>query len=124
MYYIDERRGQICFGVLKGSDIFPSKSIIDIAPRKLTYFNNPIFPKAEPKVQIEYSNDWRYKTTKIIGPCYNINEILKILENAGYILNKSKSPDAFNSIVCAMKEKKEFVEHIEDVTTSGYYLFS
>ena len=121
-YYIDERRGQICSGALTDSGIQPLKSIIDIVPRKLTYFNNPIFPKAEPKVQLEYNNDLRYKTTKIIGPCHNINEILKILENGGYLLNRSKASDAFNSIVSAMKEKKRFVEYIEDVTTSGYYL--
>ena len=122
VYYIDEKLGQMCYGTLTDSCIRPSKSIIDIIPRKLTYFNNPIFPKAEPKVQLEYSDDLRHKTTKIIGPCYNLNEILKILENGGYLLNKSKAPDAFNSIVSAMKEKKGFVEYIEDVTTSGYYL--
>ena len=44
------------------------------------------------------------------------------MENDGYILNKSKAPDAFNSIVSAMKENKGLVEYIEDVTTSGYYL--
>jgi hypothetical protein len=58
---------------------------------------------------------------KKIGPCNNISEILKILENSGHILYKNKSPDAFNSIVSAMKEKG-FVEYIEDVTTAGYYL--
>ena len=107
VYYIDEKLGQMCYGTLTDSCIRPSKSIIDIIPRKLTYFNNPIFPKAEPKVQLEYSDDLRHKTTKIIGPCYNLNEILKLLENGGYLLNKSKAPDAFNSIVSAMKEKKD-----------------
>ena len=121
VYYIDDRLGQICFGVLKGSDIFPSKSIIDIAPKKLTYFNNPIFPKAEPKVQLEFSDGLKYILKKL-GPCNNIHEVLKILENDGYILNKSKAHDAFNSIVSAMKENKGLVEYIEDVTTSGYYL--
>src|SRR6476620_6443158 len=122
VYYIDEKLGQMCYGTLTDSCIRPSKSIIDIIPKKLTYFNNPIFPKAEPKVQLEYSDDLRHKTTKIIGPCYNLNEILKILENGGYLLNKSKAPDAFNSIVSAMKENKGFVEYIEDLTTSGYYI--
>jgi hypothetical protein len=121
VYYIDDRLGQICYGTLKGSDINPLKSIINIVPRKLTYFYNPIFPKAEPKVQLEYSNGLEHSLKKI-GPSNNVNEILKILENDGYLLNKSKAPDAFNSIVSAMKENKGLVENIEDVTTPGYYL--
>jgi len=43
VYYIDEKLGQMCYGTLTDSCIRPSKSIIDIIPRKLTYFNNPIF---------------------------------------------------------------------------------
>src|SRR6476646_409399 len=108
VYYIDEILGQICFGILNDSGIRPSKSIIDIIPRKITYFNNPIFPKAEPKVKLEFNNRLE-DILKKIGPCNNINEILKILENGGYLLNKSKAPDAFNSIVSAMKENKGFV---------------
>ena len=121
VYYIDEGLGQICFGTLNDAWISPTKSIINIVPKKVTYFTNPIFPKAEPKVQLEYSDGLNHILKKI-GPCNNINEILKILENDGNILNKSKAPDAFNSIVNAMKEKKGFVEYVEDVTTSGYYL--
>jgi hypothetical protein len=123
IYYVDERFGQICYGSLKDSIIWPSKSIINIVPKKLKYYSNPIFPKAEPKIQLEfddYLSDGKHVLRKI-GPYNNVNEIIKILENSGLILYKNKSADAFNSIVSAMKEKG-FVDYVEDVTTTGYYL--
>jgi hypothetical protein len=123
IYYINERLGQICYGILKDPVIYPLKSIINIVPRKLTYYSNPIFPKAEPKVQLEFNDGLRKgeDTTIKIGPCNNINELIKILENNGYILYKNKSSDAFNSIVNAMKENG-IATFIDDVTTPGYYL--
>lgn len=120
VYYIDDKPGQICYGVLRDYGVDLEKCIIDIAPKKIRYFKNPLFPLLEPKVEIEYFDG---KATGKIGPCANLSELLKDLEIKGYILNKNKAADAFNSVVSAMKERDDgLVEYITDVTTSGYYL--
>src|SRR4029079_3239668 len=47
-YYIDDKSGQICYGVLKEYGINLEKCIMDIAPKKITYYKNPLFPILEP----------------------------------------------------------------------------
>lgn len=119
-YYIDENSGQVCYGVLKEYGINLEKCIIDIAPKKIRYYNNPLFPIAEPKVELEYYDG---KKGGKIGPYASLTELLKILEIKGYVLNRNKAADAFNSVVSAMREKEnDMVEYVNDVTTLGYYL--
>jgi hypothetical protein len=120
VYYIDDKSGQICYGVLKDYGINLEKCIIDIAPKKIQYYFNPLFPDVEPKVELEFKDGSEIRK---LGPYSSISELLKALEGKGYILNRNKAADAFNSVVSAMKEKgNELVEYITDVTTSGYYL--
>jgi len=123
VYYVDENLNQICYGELdKDSKIHPLKSVINIVPIKIVYYNNPIFPKMDSKIQLEFYEGFEEKEkTSKIGPCNNISELVKILENRGYILYKNKASDAFNTIVNAMKEKG-YVKYVNDVTTAGYYL--
>jgi len=119
-YYIDEKTGQICYGVLKEYGISLEKCIIDIAPKKIRYYFNPLFPTVEPKVELEFKD--RNEVRKL-GPYSSLSDLLKALESKGYILNRNKAADAFNSVVSAMKERdNKLVEYITDVTTSGYYL--
>jgi hypothetical protein len=122
-YYVDEKLGQICYGKLTDDDIFPLKSIINIIPKKLIFYNNPLFPEAEPKVELEfYVNGCKNEGVRKLGPFYSLSELLKELQNKGYVLNKARAEDAFNSIRNAMEEKNEsLVEYVNDVTTSGYY---
>jgi hypothetical protein len=118
-YYIDYNLGQICYGVLKDYGINLEKCIIDIAPKKIRYYKNPIFPDIEAKIELEFQEG---NELRKIGPFGSITELLKTLENKGYILNRNKAADAFNSVVSAMKERGEgLVEYITDVTTTGYY---
>ncbi|MGD9673728.1 MAG: hypothetical protein AB7U98_09645 [Candidatus Nitrosocosmicus sp.] len=119
-YYIDYETGQICYGALKEYGINLEKCIIDIAPKKIRYYNNPLFPSVEAKIELEYQDG---NELRKLGPYASIIELLKALENKGYILNRNKAADAFNSVVSAMREKgEELVEYITDVTTFGYYL--
>lgn len=119
-YYIDEESGQICYGVLKEFGINLEKCIIDIAPKKIRYFKNPLFPLAEPKVELEYFDG---KEIGKIGPCVSLSDLLKVVEIKGHILNRNKAADAFNSVISAMREKENgIVEYVNDVTTLGYYL--
>lgn len=119
-YYIENKTGQICYGVLKEYGINLEKCIIDIAPKKITYYKNPLFPTSEPKVELEYYDG---KGVGKIGPCASLSELLKILEIRGYVLNRNKAADAFNSVISAMKDKENgMIEYVSDVTTLGYYL--
>lgn len=118
-YYIDYNLGQICYGVLKDYGINLEKCIIDIAPKKVRYYSNPLFPTIEAKIELEYQDG---NELRKLGPYNSLTELLKALENKGYILNRNKAADAFNSVVSAMKGQGEGqVEYITDVTTSGYY---
>lgn len=118
-YYIDEKSGQICYGALKDYGINLEKCIIDIEPKRITYYKNPLFPTSEPKVELEYFDG---KGVSKLGPCASLSELLKIFEIKGYILNRNKAADAFNSVISAMKDKENgMVEHVNDVTTLGYY---
>jgi len=118
-YYVDEKLGQICYGKLTEDGIIPLKSIINIVPKKLIYYYNPYFPKAKPKVTIEFTIRNEART---IGPVHSSIELLKELEDKNHVLTKSKAEDAFNSVISAMNEKEGLVEHTRDVTTAGYYL--
>ena len=119
-YYIDEKTGQICYGVIKEYGIDLEKCIIDIAPKRIRYYFNPLFPISEPKVELEYFDG---KDVGKIGPYASLSELLKVLEIKGYVLNRNKSADAFSSVVSAMKDKENgLVEYLSDVTTLGYYL--
>ena len=94
----------------------PVKSIIDVYPKKVIIYKNPLFPKIS-LLTIEFSDGLK------IGPLNNILDIIKELESKGRVLNKLKAPDALNSIISALKDKG-LVEIIDDVTTSGYYLIN
>ncbi|MGD9534538.1 MAG: hypothetical protein AB7V56_12315 [Candidatus Nitrosocosmicus sp.] len=118
-YYIDYKTGQICYGVLKDYGINLEKCIIDIAPKKIRYYKNPLFPDIEAKIELEFQDG---NELRKLGPYGSITELLKTLENKGYVLNRNNAADAFNSVVSAMRERGEgLVEYIADVTTSGYY---
>lgn len=120
-FYVDEKLGQICLGLLKDDGIFPLKSIINIIPKKLIVYKNPLLPMAEPKVELEYYEKNQKNYVSKIGPLNSTFDILKELQRKNYVLNKTKSEDAFNSIISAMKEHDGLVEYKTDVTTSGYY---
>lgn len=123
VYYIDENRQEICYGVLKDDGkIYPLKSIIGIVPKRLKFYSNPLFPLSEPKVELEFHNG---KSIEKIGPLNSLEDLRKTLEGKGYVLNRNRSHDAFNSIVSAMKDRDNgMVEYITDVTTGGYYLIN
>jgi hypothetical protein len=122
-YYVDEKLAQICYGKLTADgEIYPLKSIINIVPKKLKFYINPFFPKAEPKVELEFRVGSKNEIRKL-GPYNSLTELLRELHNKGYVLNKSKAEDAFNSIKNAMEEKDEnLIEYANDITTPGYYI--
>jgi hypothetical protein len=121
-YYIDEKLGQICYGKVTDDGIFPLKSIINIVPKKILFYKNPLFLELEPKVELIFYDNGK-KEVKTIGPYNSLTELLRDLQNKGYVLNKARAEDAFNSIKNAMEEKgNNVVEYITDVTTVGYYL--
>lgn len=123
VYYVDEKLGQICYGKLTpDGEIYPLKSIINIVPKKFKFYKNPFFTKADPKVELEFYVRGKTEVRKL-GPYYSLTELLKELQNKGYVLNKAKAEDAFNSIKNAMEEKDEnLIEYSNEVTTPGYYL--
>lgn len=124
-YYIDNKLNQVCYGYInKDLSINPLKSIINIVPKKVIYYHNPIFPKMEPKTVLEFYDGSTNKEKNLkIGPCNNLNEIIKVLDSHGYTLYKNKAADAFNNIIVAMKEKG-LTEYVDDVTTGGYYIIN
>jgi hypothetical protein len=123
-YYVDEKLSQVCYGRLAEDGLFPLKSIINIMPKKIIFYINPLFPKAEPKVELEFYVNSK-KELKKLGPYNSLTELLRELQNKGHVLNKARAEDAFNSIKNAMEEKDEnLIEYITDVTTSGYYLIN
>lgn len=114
VYYIDDISNEICYGSLIGSNIIPKKTIVDVAPEKVTLFNNPLFNHIK-LIEIRFSNDL------CIGPCKSMIDIIKTLENKGHVISKYKAQDALNSVVSALRDK-ELVETIDHVTTPGYYM--
>lgn len=114
LFYIDNERNEIRYGQLFEDQIVPRISIIDCYPITITIHNNPLFRQSE-------SIEIHFNTGLTIGPCNNINEIIKLLENKGHILNKYKACDALNSIISAFKQRK-LIEYVSGVTTPGYYI--
>lgn len=113
-FYIDAKAGEIRYGYITVNGLIPKKSIIDIFPKKVVNYNNPLFPKIS-LIEIEFSNGLK------VGPLNDVVDIINVLESKGHVLNKLKAPDALNSIISVLKERG-LVETIDDVTTPGYYL--
>lgn len=114
IYYIDNEAKEIIYGSINWNNKFiPKYTITDISPTKITIYSNPFLRNNE-LTEIFFSNGLK------IGPCNSINDIIRILENKGHVLNKLKIHDAVNAIISAFKDNK-LIEHKEEVTTSGYY---
>ncbi len=116
LFYVDKERNEIGYGQLFENQLLPKKSIIDCYHIRIIVYNNPLFRQSE-SIEIHFNTGLK------VGPCYNMNDVIKVLENKGHILNKFKACDALNSIVSAFKDRGQ-IQYINSVTTSGFYLIN
>lgn len=96
--------------------------IIDAVPKKIfIYDNNPILEKSLERIKIIFESNTCKELE--VGPYDNTDSIIKELENRHLILNKKTADEALSCIINAHKEKK-IVEHLDGLTTAGYYLLN
>lgn len=114
IYFVDELVGQVKSGKLQGDAVIPEKSILDIAPKSITYFKNSLFPEKNIRIQLNCTHDYT------IGPFDSIKDILSYLENSGNVLNHSKAHDALSNIISALKDSSN-VTHTDRIDTKGFY---